>query len=642
MMADVQVKRKVAVSARVNYAAREHPSRSSSPTKLVRSPSPSKRAPTPTRRVSTQTTSTTTAPPRLRAKVNSSANLPTGRKPAGSLTPGYGSGTSTPRAPSPVKQLDSIHGRLSPKPSPDTLSRMRSRITVNATAVSAPNSPRVDQPAQPTLPAAISDSALMKPITPRVRHASISSMSQISSASSARAGNKLSPTPSVASCSQDSDSQSNPSILRIKAKVTGLAKNKPPAAPTPTSPAPLPLQIPSVASPPSMASPNQLRQRLGRTSSVSSLSSKEVQFYPITTAAPAANVHRFATVRTSSGSYRPPQSFPSPLHSEQKPLHAHVDPALVPLPPLSPPSSTVSFSSRSSASRSSVSSANQGTAPTFSLNVNGPNDEPVDSGPTNGQNTRINKRRPSSIVIHDVAHTGEAHADLSSEENSDEADEERTIRAEAKSNRKIADLEITNKSLLAINIQLEANKHKQAKEIRELRRKLRESRLVLPPHAYHELKSSNGVEDFRNDDEEEDEEENSEANASAEAIQIGKDDELFNRVRGMIDSLLESGRQAIESKVEDFAPPRGAAKVLHEEEARSWRNGRRWSESGMRTPADDDGAGDDTFDETFVTADSGDEALDSRSRRQSAVKKIENGLRIKGEVQGTSKDLTSV
>lgn len=46
---------------------------------------------------------------------------------------------------------------------------------------------------------------------------------------------------------------------------------------------------------------------------------------------------------------------------------------------------------------------------------------------------------------------------------------------EAKKNRKILDLEITNKSLLAINAGLEVTKLKQAREIRELKRKVRMS-----------------------------------------------------------------------------------------------------------------------------------------------------------------------
>lgn len=57
----------------------------------------------------------------------------------------------------------------------------------------------------------------------------------------------------------------------------------------------------------------------------------------------------------------------------------------------------------------------------------------------------------------------------------------------AKSNRKIADLEITNKSLLAINAILEAEKHRMQKEMRDLRRRLREQRLSLPPAAFRAL-----------------------------------------------------------------------------------------------------------------------------------------------------------
>ena len=60
-------------------------------------------------------------------------------------------------------------------------------------------------------------------------------------------------------------------------------------------------------------------------------------------------------------------------------------------------------------------------------------------------------------------------------------------KSEAKSSRKIADLEITNKSLLAINAMLEADKHRLSKEIRYLRRRLREQRLSLPPQAYRAL-----------------------------------------------------------------------------------------------------------------------------------------------------------
>ena len=85
----------------------------------------------------------------------------------------------------------------------------------------------------------------------------------------------------------------------------------------------------------------------------------------------------------------------------------------------------------------------------------------------------------------------------------DQGASDRRIRAEAKSMRKVTapryilvdhgpngfhvpqieDLEITNRSLMVINASLEAAKHRQAKEIRDLRRRLRESRYRRRLHA---------------------------------------------------------------------------------------------------------------------------------------------------------------
>ncbi len=135
---------------------------------------------------------------------------------------------------------------------------------------------------------------------------------------------------------------------------------------------------------------------------------------------------------------------------------------------------------------------------------------------------------------------------------------------------KIADLEITNRSLMAINVTLEATKHRQAKEIRELRRKLRESRLILPPPAYRAVKSSLTPEDLA--DEEDDEEEEEEEDEDDSGILGDKADEAYRRVRSVIDTLLKSGRAALESKPEDFVGTgKGGAKVLTAEEVRTWR-----------------------------------------------------------------------
>jgi len=143
------------------------------------------------------------------------------------------------------------------------------------------------------------------------------------------------------------------------------------------------------------------------------------------------------------------------------------------------------------------------------------------------------------------------------------------IRAAAKSHRKIEDLEITNRSLLAINSSLEATKHKQAKEIRDLRRKLRESRLILPPRAYRAIKSSDptGDEDLEDDDEDDDEVEGEVDDA------VALHDETYRRVRGLLDGLLEAGHNALASTPEDHRGT-GGAKVLSAEEIMSWRDDR--------------------------------------------------------------------
>ncbi|KAG9314117.1 hypothetical protein JVU11DRAFT_4900 [Chiua virens] len=134
---------------------------------------------------------------------------------------------------------------------------------------------------------------------------------------------------------------------------------------------------------------------------------------------------------------------------------------------------------------------------------------------------------------------------------------ERQLRAEAKTNRKIADLEITNRSLLAINASLETIKNRQAKEIRDLRRKLRESRLTLPPRTYKAVKSV--LEEERgNEDEDEDSD-----------VEEDETDETYQRVRGLIDNLIESGKRTLEMRPEDLRASL-ATKVLNADELRSW------------------------------------------------------------------------
>lgn len=161
--------------------------------------------------------------------------------------------------------------------------------------------------------------------------------------------------------------------------------------------------------------------------------------------------------------------------------------------------------------------------------------------------------------------------------------EERKVKAQAKSNRKvrelisvaqsvfntvpqIADLEITNRSLLAINASLETAKHRQAREIRDLRRKLRESRLILPPLTFRAVKSSLDHDDTAEEDDEEEDNDQPE-------IEVGVGDEVYKRIKVILEGLIETGKRALETTSMDFAEGgKGGAKVLSAEEVRTWRD----------------------------------------------------------------------
>ncbi|KAG8731446.1 hypothetical protein FRC11_004126 [Ceratobasidium sp. 423] len=120
-----------------------------------------------------------------------------------------------------------------------------------------------------------------------------------------------------------------------------------------------------------------------------------------------------------------------------------------------------------------------------------------------------------------------------------EADDAEQGQREARSNRKIADLEISNKSLLAINATLESTKTRQAKEIRDLKRKLRESRLVLPPSTYLALEQKDPLETKGSFEEDSDSEDN---------VTQTQADETFDRVRSMLDRLIKDGKEALNAK----------------------------------------------------------------------------------------------
>ncbi|KAG1783593.1 hypothetical protein EV702DRAFT_5989 [Suillus placidus] len=355
----------------------------------------------------------------------------------------------------------------------------------------------------------------------------------------------------------DQDRVSPSAPIKIKSKVSGLAKShsietdptrslSPPwvtTRPTHTRP-----PIPSLSSSLSLNAPPSPPN----TTTVST-------FYPITTAAPAANPHRYASPRRGhSPTLYPYQTFTPPegaSKAARQVLKAKVDPASIPLPPHSPPISALSLSSKSSMSRSSLSlDPSHANASTLNSHTNKRSDN-ESARANNGHSIQSDEDETISPTTNGRQSSQDRDSDLDSENS------EHKARAAAKSNRKIADLEITNKSLLLINASLETTKNRQAKEIRDLKRKLRESRLILPPRTFRAVESHAR--------EEEEEEEGDDDDDSEE----GEDgpDEAYARVKDMLDGLLESGRKALEKTPDDFRQGL-SAKVLNADEVRSWRD----------------------------------------------------------------------
>ncbi|KAG1904759.1 uncharacterized protein F5891DRAFT_756863 [Suillus fuscotomentosus] len=372
----------------------------------------------------------------------------------------------------------------------------------------------------------------------------------------------------------DPDRVSPSAPIKIKSKVSGLAKSY---HGTETDPA-RSLSPPWVTTRPTHTRPPipSLSSSLSLNAPPSPPNSTTVpNFYPITTAAPAANPHRYPSPRRGpSPTLYPYQTFTPPERpskAARQVLKAKVDPASIPLPPHSPPISALSLSSKSSVSRSSLSmDPSHASASTLNSHMN----KRSDTESVRANNGRfIQSDHDDTISLTTSARQSSQGRD--SDPNSEKS--EHKARAAAKSDRKIADLEITNKSLLLINASLETTKNRQAKEIRDLKRKLRESRLILPPRAFRAVESLAH--------EEEEEEEGDDGDDSEE----GEDgpDEAYARVKDMLEGLLESGRKALERTSDDFRQHL-SAKVLNADEVRSWRD----SGQEFDTVLDDHGRGD--------------------------------------------------
>ena len=125
---------------------------------------------------------------------------------------------------------------------------------------------------------------------------------------------------------------------------------------------------------------------------------------------------------------------------------------------------------------------------------------------------------------------------------------------EARFHRKLLDLEITNRSLLAINSALEVTKLKQAKEIRELKRRLRDGRGLPTTTASRESAGSAAFSDEDDFTESEDDDD----------LLIKEDPELeaaHQRCKDLIDNMVDRARKAILAEYDE--PENTGGKVLH-------------------------------------------------------------------------------
>ncbi|KZT30782.1 hypothetical protein NEOLEDRAFT_35844 [Neolentinus lepideus HHB14362 ss-1] len=491
---------------------------------------------------------------RPKAKVNSSASLrPRKLSTTASTLSSAGRVNSAPppRSTSPFKQSQ---GAVSP-PQRAPQARITARPISKSVAASpnvspdsrrSPATTRLDQVGSPGVRRRVGSLSLQRSLTPPAL------------------GINGPASPSTLTSEPPGISETLDSLLvshvRVRSKVSDTLKSSLATSPQSNSS--------SISTSPPYATTRPIRTR-SRPPSLSSIgldsppSHASPTVYPITTCAPSANPHRYSPPR-------PPQHLPIPEGTYHRKANSEANIAL----PHSPPASAVSFSSKSSTSQSSASQRTRnssGTLPTSTSRVGLGILEEDKNGVPSGHSSR----EPSyedDVSNHD---SSEGSDDYDSEDISSD-DPDRQHKLEAKSNRMIADLEITNRSLMSINSTLEATKNKQAKEIRELRRKLRESMLILPPRTFQAVKStlaedidkvgSVEEEEAEEDEEEEDEDKN--------------DDPAFERVKAMVEGLLQVGKRALETKPEDFAErTRGGTKVLTAEEVQSWQNRRGNGES---------------------------------------------------------------
>jgi hypothetical protein len=286
------------------------------------------------------------------------------------------------------------------------------------------------------------------PVTPELRarsfttssgsaslhHVSSFSSFQPSAKSTVSSSHRLATSKSVVGLSdRDREGASSP-VLRIRSKVTTMAKSQSESTTRAITP-PLPQQPPTRSASFHTRSPSSSHKRSPSMTLSPPTSPPPIhQIYPITTAAPSANPHRFTQSRLPT--IRIPaaastfQSLSSPSNDRPSRLLdvvAKVDPTFIPLPPNSPPTSALSFSSKSSLSHSSAASHTAGSSTDSRLS-------PVIKQNGNAEHLRSTMDMYTPVNSGD---DGDSGHDRETDGEIGNNNEDRKVKAEAKSNRKV-------------------------------------------------------------------------------------------------------------------------------------------------------------------------------------------------------------
>ena len=107
--------------------------------------------------------------------------------------------------------------------------------------------------------------------------------------------------------------------------------------------------------------------------------------------------------------------------------------------------------------------------------------------------------------------------------------------------------------------------------------------MILPPRTYRAVESSLGHDDKAEDDDDDNgDDDDGETNDKKDA-----GDEAYQRVKVILERLLESGRRALERKPEELLPG-GGTKVLSPDEIRNWRDSSGGRSDRTMLPDDND------------------------------------------------------